>query len=126
MDFDKLETEARAKIFWGDSPESVIAYLQTQGATPEEAKSITDSMQRERLESIKASGVKKMIGGGLLIAVPVAAYFFFVSLGRVPLKLFGITIAVGAFGLWKFMDGTLNVFSPHLHRGGLGEVDQED
>ena len=118
---DRVETEARAKIFWGDSTESVIAYLQSQGINQQEAQTIMDSVLAEREEFVRAEGKKRIIVGALLILVPIIAYVVFATIGVFPLKLFGLTVVVGLYGGWKIVKGTINVLSPGSDRSDLSD-----
>ena len=67
---EKLESEARAKIFWGDSAESVITLLQSQGIQNPEAATLTESFLQERADSVKSLGRRSILIGVPLILVP--------------------------------------------------------
>ena len=123
MNLEKIETDARAKIFWGESPESVLSELQSKGLGSREALEMIEAIKKERQASIRSAGITKIIVGGLLLIVPVAAYFFFYAVRIIPLKLFGFTIAIGAYGVWKLINGTMNVFFPGAESGDLSDRD---
>ena len=55
MDAEKMKDEARAKIIWGETAESVVAYLQAQGLGDKEALALVVTLQRERAASIRMS-----------------------------------------------------------------------
>lgn len=122
---EKMETEARAKIFWGDSVESVMTDLQSQGVSPQEAQNIVDVILTDRHAVVRAMGRRKVIAGALLIPVPIATYVTFTIMGYFSVRIFGVTVFVGLYGGWKLVDGMINTFSPNSHTGDLSaESDQ--
>src|SRR5262245_14153166 len=95
---EKLESEARAKIFWGDSPESVLEYVQSQGFTKEEAETTINAIVEERVQSLRSLGRRNILIGLPLVLVPVASYLVFMQLGVFSIKIFAVTVVVGLFG----------------------------
>jgi hypothetical protein len=120
---EKLQDEARAKIFWGDSAATVSAYLMSQGFKEEEATETVEAILVERAASVKASGKKAVILGIGLLLVPCVSFFIFSTFGVFPLKLFGLTVAIGLLGGWKLVKGTTMVLSPKSHEGDLSNAD---
>ncbi|MDB6024798.1 MAG: hypothetical protein JWM68_1021 [Verrucomicrobiales bacterium] len=118
---DQLETQARAKIIWGEKPETVVVFLMSHGLDGNEAWGIVQEMQAERTATIRASGVKKIIVGVVLMLVPVAAYAAFRHAGILPIKIFGVTIAVGVYGGWKLISGIFNLVFPESEQGDLAD-----
>src|SRR5260221_10355619 len=80
MDRSQAEHEARAKILWGDAPEEVVRFLMGQGIAVPEASAIVEELFQERAATIRRSGIVKMVGGGLLICVPIVAWYIFNSI----------------------------------------------
>jgi len=116
--------EARAKILWGDSPESVASFLRVHGFSREEAAEFVDDLYRERLSTVRGSGFANIIGGSLLIAIPIV--FFAVSwfiVGRLYTRLFALTVVVGFVGLWMLIKGLHMVVSPKSQSGHSEEPD---
>jgi hypothetical protein len=118
---DQLEHEARAKIFWGDEAEAVVKFLRMNGVSYEEAESIVDSFVGERLAALRGSGVRKIIFGALMVAVPVIAYVIFISMGFIPLKTFACTVVVGLWGAWKVLKGGLMFVFPESETVDLAD-----
>ena len=102
---EALVVEARAKVTWGESSESVLAYLQAQGLGDREALPLLQELLGERRRQLRVEGVRKLTLGVGLAAVPVVAYFVFFRLGVIPIKAFSITVVVGLWGVWKAADG---------------------
>jgi len=120
---EKLQDEARAKIFWGDSPATVSAYLMSQGFNQEEATKTIEAILVERAASVRSSGKKAIIVGIGLVLVPCVSYFVLSQFGVFPIKLFGLTVAVGLLGGWRLVKGTTMVLSPMSHEGDLSDAD---
>ncbi len=120
-DHTQAEHEARAKIFWGDPPEEVIKFLMIKGIGPEEASGMVRAMFQERAATVRANGIRKVLTGILLMAVPVVAYRIFVGIGIIPMKLFGLTIMVGLWGVWLFLNGAIMFLNPKSQPGDLAD-----
>jgi hypothetical protein len=70
---EKLESEARAKIFWGDSTDSVLGLLQSQGIQNQEASALIESFVQERAAAVSSLGRRSILIGIGLLLVPLAA-----------------------------------------------------
>jgi hypothetical protein len=117
VDRSQVENEARAKIFWGDPPETVINYLRMQGISYDEAVALTDEFMRERVADIRKSAIGRILIGSGLIAVPVIALIIQASVSFYSAKLIGVTGAVGLFGAWKLLQGILALVFPESEAG---------
>lgn len=120
-DREQVEHEARAKIFWGDDPEEVIKFIQMQGISYEEACEWVTAMATQRAAAIRANGMRKILFGSLLVAVPVATYFIFASIGVMSLKLLGLAVAVGLWGGWILFKGIFMVAIPDSEHGDVAD-----
>jgi hypothetical protein len=118
---DQVTAEARAKTIWGDSREEVLKFLMIQGFSAAEATELADEMFQERAATIRGIGVKKMFIGVPLMAVPVASWFFFLSLRVIPMKLFAITIMIGLYGMYCLLKGVIMFVSPKSEPGDIGD-----
>lgn len=119
MERAQAENEARAKIFWGDAPESVVGFLLMQGLSREEAKGVVEGLVKERLANLRGAGMRKILIGAGLMCVPVVAYVVFA--GGLPLRLFGMTVAVGLWGAWMVMQGAITLLAPKSEAGDVGD-----
>jgi hypothetical protein len=120
IDRTQVIAEARAKATWGDSREEVLKYLMIQGLSAAEATELAGEMFRERAVTIRAIGFKKTCMGVPLIAVPIASWFYFLSLRIIPAKLLGLTIMVGLYGMWLLIRGLIMFISPKSEPGDVG------
>ena len=121
IDPAQAQHEAKAKIFWGDPPEAVIGYLLMQGFSHEEASNLVREMFRERAATVRANGIRKILTGIGLMAVPIVALIIFLSIGVIPMKIFAITVAVGLWGVWMLLNGIIMVLAPKSEKGDLAD-----
>lgn len=77
----QAETEARAKILWGDPPEEVVKFLMRQGVPAGEASEIVNALFQQRAATIRTNGITKIVTGCAMICVPIAAWLIFASMG---------------------------------------------
>jgi hypothetical protein len=124
VDRDRITTEARAKILWGDAPEEVTKFLMVQGLEHAEASDLVAEMYKERLATLRGIGLRRVLIGGALICVPVVAFFLYMRAGHLPIKLFAMKVAVGVWGAWMFVRGAIMLLAPRL--GSEDIADEQD
>ncbi len=117
----QIQHEARAKIFWGDEPEEVVKFLRIQGLSYEQATALVETMSQERAATIRGIGIRKILFGSALVAVPVVAYFIFQRVGVLPLKLFAVAIMVGLWGAYQVLRGSILLAAPQMESGDVAE-----
>jgi len=117
--------EARAKISWGDPPKEVLKYLMIQGFSYQEASAVVNEMFGERAATIRANGIKYIIGSVPIMCIPAAAYFGFRSLGlllsRTYLTMMLVTMVIGLIGVWLLIKGIFMVAAPTSESGDVAE-----
>ncbi|MBA4150115.1 MAG: hypothetical protein H0X66_18560 [Verrucomicrobia bacterium] len=118
----QVDHEARARIFWGDEPDAVIKFIMTHGVGYEEASKVVGGFARERAAITRVSGIKKIVIGSLLVAIPVVAFFIFASIGFFPIKIFGVTVAIGLFGGYLLLTGTMMLVAPKIESGDVADL----
>ena len=121
VDRVQAEIQARARILWGEPPAEVTRYLMSQGIGYEEASAMVGELFQERAATLRGIGIKKIVGGFALMAVPVVAFFIFMSLGFIELKTFALTIIAGVWGLSMFIGGWFTLLSPKSQSGDVSE-----
>jgi hypothetical protein len=121
VDPAKAEVEARSKIFWGDPPKDVVQFLMMQGFSHENAAVSVRAMFQERATALQGIGIRKIVTGIALMAVPVVALLMFARLHVVSLTLLGLAIAVGLWGAWMFLRGSIMVLAPKLETGDVSD-----
>jgi hypothetical protein len=121
VDHEQAKHEARAKTMWGDSAEKVTSYLMIQGFSHQEASELVQVLSAERKVAVRANGIKKMVIGSGLMCVPVVAFFYFIHIRFMPIKVMGMAIAVGLWGAWMFINGLIKVVVPKMESGDVAE-----
>jgi hypothetical protein len=120
LDRSQAQHEARAKILWGDPPAEVALFLMGHGIPASEASAMVEELFEERAATIRGNGIEKMVIGGMLIFVPIAAWFIFMHLGYILVKTFLVTIVAGLCGVWMVIKGVTMFFSPKSESGDAG------
>jgi hypothetical protein len=123
IDRDQVETEARAKTFWGDSREEVIKYIMMQGIPAAEATELASGIFAERAQIIRAAGVKKIVIGIPLILLPIVSWIWCVAQFRMipPVKIWALTVMGGLYGMYCLFKGLIMFFSPNSEPGDCSE-----
>lgn len=121
VDYVQVGHETRARIMWGDSREDAIKFAMLQGLSATEARELVEPMFAERAATIRRNGFGKIIGGCLLVCVPIASYLFFQHLGVIPLKIFAVTVMVGLYGAYMVVQGTFMTIAPKMEPGDVAE-----
>jgi len=121
VDPDQAEFEARAKISWGESPESVLQYLMIQRFSHEEASALVAEMCRERLAAVRSNGIKKILSGAGMILASASGIGYLLHIKIMPLSLGGITVAIGLWGAWLAISGAILVLAPKMQSGDVAE-----
>ncbi len=120
VDIIKVTNEARAKTMWGDSQEDVMKFLMMQGLPRAEATNLSKALFAERTSAVRGNGFRKILTGVAMMCVPVVAFVIFKAIGFFPIKLMGIAGAVGLWGAYLVLRGTLMFLSPKLESGDVG------
>ena len=118
---EKLANEAKARIFWGESVESVRTDLESQGLKGQELDSVMDSILKERAAAVKGMGMKSIFIGIALIPVPIVAYFGLNELPVFPVWMFAVTVLIGLIGGWKVVRGALMLVFPNTQKIDFAE-----
>jgi len=122
LDPERAQNEARSKIMWGDDPAEVSKFLMSHGFSAEEAKDTLAPMLLERAGTVRKTGMTKIFTGAGMMLLPVIAWSTFRSIGIFPLKLFGVTVAIGVWGAARVISGTIMFLSPKSEKGDVAEM----
>jgi hypothetical protein len=121
IDPAKAEAEARSKIFWGDPPKDVVQFLMMHGFSHEDATVSVRVMFQERATALQGIGVRKIVTGVALMAVPVVVILMFAHFHVVIITLLSLAIAVGFWGAWTFLRGSMMVLVPKFETGDVSD-----
>lgn len=120
---EPIVVDARAKIFWGESPGKVLAFLQSKSVGDKDAFALIEELQQERAASIRADGIKKTWIGVLFVLAPAAYYFASMYVGYWSMKFFAALIVLGAVGLAKITHGLSMILRPRAVTGDLANAE---
>jgi hypothetical protein len=124
---NKIYTEARCKIIWGDAPDSVKEYLMKSNISNEQADGIIQALLDERYAAVKRNGKIKAIKG--IAATILCGGFLFLIFSNLDSisthstrKGGGLALpALGLmWGLWKGTDGIIETLHPSKFKGDVG------
>jgi hypothetical protein len=117
----KAEAEARSKIFWGEPPKDVVQFLMMHGFSHEDASGSVRAMFQERTTTLQGIGIRKIVTGISLMAVPVATFLIFAYFHAIFIKLLAIAVMVGLWGAWMFLKGSIMVLVPKSETGDVAD-----
>ncbi len=97
MDLNKLRSEARARIHWGETREEVCAFLQEKGIPPVAADVIVAEFVGEQHGDARLRGLVDFVGGalGALVCGGIVYAFCAGGVPVLPVKICAL-LAVGA------------------------------
>jgi hypothetical protein len=124
---EKIETAARAKVFWGDSREDVIKHLTDNGFTAEEANTMVETFFDERFSTLRKWGIKKMfIGLGILALgmTPWLGLCWFMHRFYMPPLPAVLALATAlVYGAFSCLKGSMMYMWPKNEIGDVGTMD---
>lgn len=124
---EKIETAARAKVFWGEHRDDVLKHLTDNGFTVEEANAMVESFFHERFGTLRKWGVKKMLlGGGALalglvpwIGLCVLMHRFYMP----PLPALVLLASAFVYGTFSCLKGSMMYMWPNNETGDVANMD---
>ncbi|HXD00599.1 MAG TPA: hypothetical protein VN048_14760 [Verrucomicrobiae bacterium] len=133
MDPDKLITEARARIIWGEEISSVRDYLTSNGMSEMDANAKIQEFNLERNREIRGIGLRNTLIGAALFGGAAIGIYLFVTNGHNHSgfgyghhgyggALGGLAIA-GVYGLWKLMKGIIYLIRPQSEHESIPDID---
>jgi hypothetical protein len=92
-----------------------------QGFSREEASGQVNELFRERAATVRANGIRKILTGIGLIAVPIVTLIIFMIMRVILVRIFALTVAVGLWGFWTLVNGIIMLLAPKSERGDLAD-----
>lgn len=139
MHADKILSEARAKIIWGEPPSSVRSFLVSNGVSETVADSRIKECILERNREIKTIGIRSILIGGL-IAGTAGGVLYWICTWIFPLgsaRVYGaggstviaVAVLLGAlvlYGLWKLAKGIIYIVRPQSEHKAIPDIGVSD
>jgi hypothetical protein len=133
-DDERVETspilsEARARIIWGEHALSVRDYLISRGIERGAADLKIAQFLKERNSVIRKLAIKKILLGGLLLAVAVSFVLYCTldpKFGWTSRTVRGVAVfcAVGFYGFCKLINGIIYLAGPQCEKESITELSE--
>lgn len=124
MESKTLLIEARAKIIWGDPPESVHAYLTSNGMSQADADANIKRLMAERNREIRDIAFRNLLIGLALVSVAGFSAYLFRPQPATVRHYKGIIFAavMGMIGIWKLIQGIIYLVRPQFDQESVSEI----
>jgi hypothetical protein len=131
---DKVITEARARIIWGDSAASVCDYLVSNGISSSVADAKLAEFSLERNCELRRIGFRNLLVGIVLTGAASITLYLAFSVDRLgggwltsgKLKVEGLVLLAGTYGLWKIGHGVFYLIRPQSEHKSIPDIEQSD
>ena len=129
MSPDKIISEARARVIWGESPLNVRDFLISNGLSAAVAEAKLKEFEFERNQELRKMGLRNALIGGILAgAAGVALYvsFAIANASSGIIKALAVVALAGIYGLWRLMKGLVYLLRPQSEHGSIPDIAQSD
>ena len=128
MDSDKLLSEARARIIWGESPLSVHDFLTSNCVSDTIAGARIKEFILERNAEIRKIGIKNTLVGVVLTgAACITSYLIISNRGSSAFaRALGLVLLAGLYGLWKLVNGVVYLVRPQSEHKSIPDIVNSD
>ena len=129
MNADKLISEARARIIWGEPSLTVRDFLISNGVSDLIADAKLKEFMLERNRELRRIGLRNVRVGGLLsgaagITIYMASPLASASSGLI--KALAVVLLAGLYGLWKLVKGAVYLVRPQSEHESIPDIAQSD
>ncbi len=128
MNADDLILEARARIIWGDQPESIRCFLTSNGMSVTEADAKIKALTRERNAEIRKLGIRDVLIGMALIGAAGVFFLWLFTSSHIPrvsvrsAKGYGVLAIAAFYGLWRLINGIIRLARPKSEHGSIPDI----
>jgi hypothetical protein len=127
---DKLISEARARIIWGESASSVRDFLTSKGIPTVEAEAKIKEFSLERSREIRKIGLRNILIGAAITGIsiiPLCIAAYPMDYGSTVFKR-GLVLAVivALYGFWKLLIGTIYLVRPQFVQKSITDIGESD
>jgi hypothetical protein len=129
MGNEQIIVEARARIFWGDSPQSVRDYLLSNGISSSEADRKIEAFNNEREKELRRIGLRYLVSGAVFTAptgITLYIGFRFSSLSSGYVRALVFVLLVGLYGFWKLVKGIVYLVRPQFEHKSIPDIEASD
>jgi len=129
MNADKLMSEARARIIWGEPSLAVRDFLISNGVSVLVADAKLKEFEFDRNRELRRIGLRNVLVGGLLtVAAGITLYMTspIASATSGLIKALAVVLLAGLFGFWKLVKGVVYLVRPQSEHKSIPDIVQSD
>lgn len=126
---DKVISEARARVIWGEPSLNVRDFLISNGVSSGVAEGKIKEFELERSRELRRIGLRNvLIGSTLFGAAGATLYLSFAiaSAGSGIVKALAVVMMAGIYGLWKLVKGIIYLVRPQSEHRSIADIAQSD
>jgi len=126
---DKIISEARARVIWGEPALTVREFLISNGVSAEVAQARLKEFEIERNQELRRMGLRNVLVGGLLSgSAGLTLYFAFAMASATSgiIKALAVVLLAGLYGLWKLVKGVAYLVGPQAEHRSIPDLAQSD
>jgi hypothetical protein len=125
-ELEKLIFEARAKIIWGEAPQSIAAWLRSHGIDDRRIQEVLGAAMRERDTEIRRQGSHELVIGILITAVSGGLMLLMGSSNMRSSRIFILFFAGFVYGSYRLASGAVLLAKGANARGSVGSFRNDD
>jgi hypothetical protein len=126
---DKVISEARARIIWGEPALTVREFLISNGVSAEVAQAKLTEFEFERSRELRRIGLRNVLVGGVLTGTAgVTLYLAFAMASATSgiIKALAVVLLAGLYGLWKLLKGLAYLIRPQAEQRSIPDIEQSE
>jgi hypothetical protein len=126
---DKVISEARARIIWGEPALTVREFLISNGVSAEVAQAKLTEFEFERSRELRRIGLRNVLVGGVLTGTAgVTLYLAFAMASATSgiIKALAVVLLAGLYGLWKLLKGIAHLIRPQTEQRSVPDIEQSE
>lgn len=129
MSANKIISEARARIIWGEASSTVRDFLISNGVSVAVAEAKLEEFQFERSREIRKIGLRNVLAGGILTGAAGVTLYLACGIATASSGIataLAVVLMAGLFGLWKLVKGFVCLVRPQSEHGSIPDVAQSN
>jgi hypothetical protein len=126
---DKILSEARARVIWGEPSLTVRDFLTSNGISAAVAEAKLKEFELERSQELRRIGLRNVVIGGILTGgagLTLYLAFAIASATSGIIKALAVVLLAGIYGFWKLVKGVIYLVRPQSEHGSIPDVAQSD
>ena len=129
MSADKIISEARARVIWGEPLLNVRDFLISNGISAAIAEGKIKEFDLERSRELRRMGLRNVLIGGTLVGAAGVTLYLSVAIasaGSGIVRALAVVIMAGIYGLWKLVKGIVYLVRPQSEHRSIPDIAQSN